>query len=257
MGKETHFEYNAEQQLISAHNGNSRLSIVYNQERLPSEINYSSGYTLYYGYNERGQRSFLADNHGYNISYTYDAQSNLIEVCKSNDSSLVSRFHYVDGLVVRKTLGNGAYSLYAYNRGYRLRELKNYLPNGTLSSSNLYEYDQKGRVVKMTDSSNQTWAYRYDTAGQLIGWTSSNGESIRYAYDSRGNRLTTERGESIERYSVNDMNQYTSYNDTEQFSYDANGNMIRKVTPRGTESYAFDTEGRLIFTETPNNTYAH
>lgn len=238
---------------MSAYNGNSRISIVYNQKGQPSEVQYLSGHTLYYGYNDRGQRSFIADNHGYNISYIYDSQFRLFEARKSNDSSLISRFEYVNGTVVRKTLGNGAYSLYTYDEAKRLVQLENFLPDQTLSSSNHYSYDQKGRVTMMIDSSNQTWVYKYDIKGQLTGWTSSRGESVRYAYDNRGNRLMTEKGESTGRYSVNNMNQYTSFNGTEQFSYDSNGNLAQKVTPRGTESYGYDAEGELIFTETSNN----
>lgn len=241
---------------MSASNVNSRASLVYNERGFPSELHYSSGHSLFYGYNQRGQRSYLADNHGYNITYIYDSQLRLFEVRKSNDSSLISRFEYDNNQVVRKTLGNGAYSLYTYNKANQIVLLENYLPNHTLSSSNHYEYDRKGRVVKMTDSSNQTWAYRYDITGQLTGWISSSGERISYIFDNRGNRLVTTRGEAMERYSVNIMNQYTSYNENEQYSYDANGNLVRKVTPTGTESFGYDAEGRLIFTETSNNRLA-
>ncbi len=150
-------------------------------------------------------------------------------------------------------LGNGAYSLYTYDGINRLLQLDNFLPDHTLSSSNRYDYDLEGKVTKMMDSSNITWVYRYDVKGQLTGWTSSSGESVRYAYDNRGNRLMTEKGDSIERYSINNMNQYTSFNGTEQFFYDANGNLVRKVSPRGAESYGHDAEGNLIFTETSND----
>ncbi len=250
LGSETFFEYDASRLLISAFNRNSRASIVYNNRRFPIEVQYSSGYTLYYGYNRRGQRSYLADNQGYNVSYTYDSEARLIEIRKSSDDSLISRFDYSNGVLRRKTLGNGAYSSYLYNEASQLVQLDNYLPNQTLSSSNRYDYDRRGRVTKMTDESGQTWRYRYDPTGQLTGWTSSNGESIRYTYDNRGNRLVTERGESVERYSVTEMNQYTLFNETDQFSYDLNGNLIRKVTQGGTESYGFDAEGRLTSTET-------
>lgn len=192
-GTETSFEYNTERLLVSASNGNSRVSIAYNERKFASEVRYSSGYTIYYGYNRRGQRSFLADNHGYNVSYFYDSQFRLVEVRKSSDDSLISRFNYSGGAVASKTLRNGAYSLFTYENG-RLMQLDNYLPNQTLSSSNRYDYDQRGRVAKMTDSSGQTWSYRYDVSGQLTGWTSSGGENIRYTYDSRGNRIMTERG---------------------------------------------------------------
>ena len=250
---ENYYDYNAEKLLMSAHNGNSRVSIVYNERKLPSEVQYSSGYTLYYGYNNKKQRTYLADNHGYNISYIYDAQSRLVEVCKSNDSSLITQFDFVDGMLARKTLGNGAYTVYTYNIAHKLVQQENFFPNQTLSSSNRYDYDLKGKVVRMTDMTNQSWNYKYDTSGQLIGWTSSRGEDIRYTYDSRGNRILTQRGMTNERYSVNEMNQYTSYKDNEQFSYDSNGNLVRKVTLRGTERYRFDAEGQLVSTETPND----
>lgn len=228
---------------------------MYNDINKPSEVQYSSGYTLYYGYNKRGQRTYIADNHGYNISYVYDVQFRLVEVRKSGDNSLISQFQYVNGLVVRKNLGNGAYSIYIYNDVRRLTQLKNYLPNGTLSSSNRYDYDHRGRVVQMTDSTNQTWTYRYDASGQLTGWTTSSGEHIQYTYDNRGNRLSTERNGNAERYTVNEMNQYTSYNETDNHSYDLNGNLAQKITPRGTENYKYDAEGRLVSTETLNNRY--
>lgn len=255
-GGDIHFEYNANRLLISAYNSHSRASIVYNQEGLPSEVRYSSGHTLYYGYNRKGQRTFLADNHGYNISYIYDVQSRLVEVKKSNDSSLISRFVYAGCVVVRKILGNGAYTTYGYNEDKKLNHQASYLPDHTLSSSNHYDYDQKGRVTKITDSANRTWVYKYDVTGQLTGWTSSTGEDLNFSYDTRGNRLMLQkRRNSEENYLVNNMNQYISYNETEQFSYDLNGNLMRKVTPRGTERYEFDAEGRLVHTETTNNRY--
>lgn len=239
--------------LVSAYSDHSRASIEYNEKGFPIEIRYSSGHTLYYGYYESGRRSFIADNNGYNISYIYDSQFRLIEVRKSNDSSLISQFDYSDGVLVRKLLGNGAYSLYTYGKGNTLVQVDNFLPDQTLSSSYHYDYDEKGRVINMTDSLNQSWTYSYDVAGRLIGWVSSSGESVRYTYDNRGNRLKTVRGGSTERYTVNRVNQYMSYNDSERFSYDLNGNLVLKVTPRGSESFGYDAEGKITFTQTSND----
>ena len=239
--------------MASAYNPRSRVSIIYNDKKLPTELRYSSGHIIYYGYDRNGKRSYIADNHGYNISYVYDSQFRLVEVRKSSDNSLISRFDYVDGVVVRKVHGNGAYSNYTYDKGDRPTQLDNYLPDGTLSSSNKYEYDLKGKVMKITDSSNQSWSYFYDVAGRLSGWQSTTGENVRYLYDRRGNRLRTLAGGSMGRYSVNRMNQYMSFNNSEQFFYDPNGNLVRKVTPQGTESYQYDPEGKLILTETAND----
>lgn len=154
---------------------------------------------------------------------------------------------------MRKTLGNGAYSNYTYGVGDKPTQLDNYLPDGTLSSSNKYQYDLKGRVLQITDSSDQSWAFNYDLAGRLSGWKSSNGEFVQYLYDNRGNRLRVLEGGSSGRYSVNRMNQYSSYNNSEEFFYDPNGNLVRKVTPMGTENYEYDAEGKLISTQTAND----
>lgn len=231
------------------------MSVIYNRQKLPVEVQYSSGYTLYYGYNARKQRVFLADNNSYNVSYSYDPQSRLHEVRKSSDGSLIARFEYSNDQLVQKTLGNGAYTVFTYDSNGKLVKQSNYYPNATLSSSNRYEYDTKGFVMKMTDKDNHIWRYTYDTLGQLVGWTSSEGDNIQYTYDDRGNRVLLQRGSSNEQYSVNEMNQYMSYNGNEQFTYDANGNLIRRVAPNAMEQYRFDAEGKLISTETLNNRF--
>ena len=183
---ETRYEYSSNNLLMSANIDDSRASIVYNERKLPSAVHYSTGYSLFYGYNAKNQRVYLADNRGYNVSYIYDAQSRLFEVRKSDDSSLITRFEYTRGLLSRKTLGNGAYTSFIHNKESKLVQQINYFPNGTCSSSNTYDYDLKGKVTMVTDMDNQTWSYKYDTSGQVIGWTSSSGEDIRYTYEETG-----------------------------------------------------------------------
>ena len=247
------YEYDDQAKLISAANENGRVQLTYTENGLPSEVRYSSGRTLYYGYNQRNQRTYIADNRGYNISYTYDQSFRLTEIRNSSGNNLLCQFQYENGLMIRKTLGNGGFSAYAYDSARHLTQLVNYFPNGSVSGANSYEYDKKGRVSQMTDSANQTWMYRYDSVGQLKGWTSSTGESIQYTYDKRGNRIVTSRGESVERYSVNNINQYTSFNGTDYFSYDMDGNLRLKATPQGNTSYEFDNEGRLKNAGTAEN----
>lgn len=252
MGSDSNvfYEYDDQGRLISATNDNGRIQITYDANARPVEVRYSSGHTIYYGYNERNQRTYIADNSGYNITYIYDQFFRLAAIRNSRDYGLLCQFQYDNGMLIRKTLGNGAYSTYVYDDARRLAQLLNYFSNGTISSANSYKYDHRGRVLQMTDSSNQTWMYRYDSVGQLMGWTSSAGESIKFTYDRRGNRISTSRGEAIERYSVNNINQYTSYNETDHFSYDLNGNLRLKVTPRGNKSYEFDSDGKLRNAET-------
>ncbi len=240
--------------MLSATNGNGRISIAYDSRDRPIEVQYhSSGYTLFYGYNQRNQRVFVADNHGYNISYIYDAQGRLSEVQKSEDQSLVAAFEYQGNILTRKTLGNGAYSLYYYDTQYRLDQLVNHFPNGTMSSSNYYEYDIKGRVTMMRNLANESWTYKYDTIGQVTGWTSSSGDRVQFSFDNRGNRLVMDMNGIKSPYRVNEMNQYLAFNNTETFSYDRNGNLVQKSFGNQRENFRYNPQGRLVGTETINN----
>ena len=92
----------------------------------------------------------------------------------------------------------------------------------------------------------------YDAAGQLIKWTSPTGGVTEYTYDSRGNRVVQTENNRQEGYSVNNMNQYTMFNDSDAFTYDANGNLRQKIIGGRTENFVFNSEGKLTETETPD-----
>ena len=202
------------------------------------------------------QRLFLADNSGYNVSYIYNGRRRLSEIRHSASGELIAQYHYSDaGKLERKTLGNGAYTLYQYNGpNQQLSEVRNYLPGGRESTFFIYEYDKRGRITTVTTESG-AWTYSYDPASQLIKWITPEGDTTEYTYDSRGNRLVQTRNGRREGYSVNYVNQYLEFNETESFVFDANGNLRQKRAPSSTESYTFDAEGKLIETETPDKRY--
>ena len=232
------------------------MQIVYNDDGAPLQVIYSSGHTITYGYNGANQRMYIADNSGYNVTYSYDGMSRLSEIRNASSGELVASFQYGSREeLIRKSLGNGAYSTYHYHGdSQRLSELRNYLPNGTLSSRLIYRYDRKGKITGMISHSGN-WSYVYDAAGQLIKWTSPSGGVTEYTYDSRGNRIVQTRNNRQEGYSVNMMNQYTMFNETDTFMYDANGNLRQKSTGGRTEKFVFDSEGKLTETETPDKRY--
>ena len=229
------------------------MQIVYNDDGAPLQVIYSSGRTITYGYNSANQRLYIADNSGYNVTYSYDGMSHLSEIRHASSGQLVASFQYGSREeVIRKSLGNGAYSTYHYQGdSQRLSELRNYLPNGTLSSRLIYRYDRKGKITGMTSLSGN-WSYVYDAAGQLIKWTSPSGSVTEYTYDSRGNRIVQTRNNRQEGYSVNMMNQYTMFNESDTFMYDPNGNLRQKITGGRSEKFVYNSEGKLTETETPN-----
>lgn len=118
-------------------------------------------------------------------------------------------------------------------------------------------YDKRGRITILT-TERGTWTYSYDAASQLVKWVTPEGDATEYAYDSRGNRLfVTNNNMRKEGYSVNSVNQYLTFNETDSFVFDANGHLRQKMTRGRTESFTFNGEGKLIETETPNKRYYH
>ena len=245
------FDYNNRQQIVKGVNFLGNVSVAYSSNGLPDMVAYPNGHALYYGYNEWNQRTFLADNHGFNITYDYDWRYRLIAVRYANTSEAIAEWEYANHLrPVKKTLGNGGYTTYKYNpTSERLIEISNYLPNGTLLSYFVHYYDRDGHLEKLATIQGN-WSYIYDAFGQLIGWTDPSGDSTEIAYDSRKNRVTITTNNVDNGYSVNNLNQYTTYADDQTFWYDRDGNLMKKMKSGGSQSFTFDAEGRLVLTET-------
>lgn len=228
------------------------MEITYDDNGMPLQVLYPNGRKVEYQYNSLNQRVYMGDsNNGFGVRYSYNEQDMLSGVRFAETNEVVAQYEYGQlGELIQRTLGNGAYSMYKYEPGsLRLLELSNYLPNGTLSSFFYYQYDRKGRVISQsTDTGN--WTYTYDAAGQLISWTDPTEQTTTITYDSRGNRVVkTVAGDEVG-YSVNDLNQYTSFGSTDSFEYDQNGNLMVKRTGAGIERYMFNAVGQLAETET-------
>ncbi len=252
----TSYEYDNNKRLIRGTNREGTIGITYDTSGRPIQVSYSSGRTLYYGYNNQDQRVFLADNNGYNITYIYDRKEKLQQIQKSSSGEVIVEYQYDESdKLTRKNLGNGAYTIYQYNgpKG-QLSELRNYLPDGEESTFFTYDYDKLGRIISVTSESGR-WMYTYDPAGQLIKWINPEAETTEYAYDLRGNRLLQRVDGSEMGYSVNSVNQYLTFNGTEQFSYNENGHLSEKRSSGKRESFTFNAEGKLIETETLNTRY--
>ena len=189
---------------------------------------------------------YLADNKGYNITYHYNTNGNLVEIKNEATNITIARWGYEStGFPVNKTLGNGAYTLLKYQDGSDLLlEVKNYLPNGSLSSTYTYEYDRKGQIMSILEKDGR-WTFEYDALGQLIHWVNPNGESVNIAYDHRGNRVSLTKDGVTKAYEHNSLNEMLSFGG-DQFSYDEDGNMKRRVSSDGTESFTFNEEGKLF-----------
>lgn len=233
-------------------NSMGTVAITYNDRGGPEQVSYPNGRTVHYGFNSDNQRSFTADSHGYNVTYQYNQKKQLAAVMYTSTGRPVVQFEYNSrGLLSHKILGNGALSTFTYiDDTTDLSTVTNYNSNGTLSSYYSYDYDVKGRIMQISTSEGN-WTFGYDPAGQMIEWTNPDGDVTTYSYDGRSNRVVMTENGRESGYETNSVNQYISFNQSDHFSYDANGNLIRKLSRGRNESFWYDAEGKLIQTEVP------
>ena len=241
---------------MSGTNNAGSVLIGYNSQGLPERVTYPNGHTLYYGFNGRNQRLYLADNHGFNVTYHYNEKNRLAAVRNATTGEAIAEWDYGNHRQpVKKTLRNEGYTTYKYDStSERLLEIHNYLPNGTLLSYFVYNYDRNGHLERMT-SMQGNWSYIYDAFGQLTGWTDPSGDSTEIAYDSRKNRISMTMGNVSSGYSVNNLNQYTAFGNNQTFQYDRDGNLLKKNELNRVETFRFSAEGRLTATETADKRF--
>ena len=139
--------------------------------------------------------------------------------------------------------------------------MTNSLANGTVISSFNYTYDSRGRRISM-NTLDGNWTYTYDDIGQLTHavyaavTTNVPNQDLTYIYDALGNRTQTMENGITTSYTVNNLNQYFSVGQT-NYTFDADGNLIREVSPSGTTTYTYNDENRLASMASPQGNWQY
>jgi len=164
------------------------------------------------------------------------------------------------GHIATKAVGNGLLTTYRYDPAEQILNLTNALANGTVISWFNYTYDSRGRRTTMS-TLDGNWTYTYDDIGQLThavfaSTSTIPNQGLTYVYDAAGNRTQTIENGVATAYTVNNLNQYFSVGQT-NYTFDADGNLIREVSPAGTLTYTYSDENRLIAMTSPLGTWSY
>lgn len=245
----TTYTYDAQGRLVSATNDQGTTTFAYDSADRVTHIEYPTGRTLTYTYNEAGLRSSLSDGGDYSIQYDYDALGRLTAL-RDENGPLVSYDYDAAGNLIRETNGNGTVTTYDYDDAGRLTLIENRAADDSLISRQAYAYDAAGQRVGM-ETLDGAWTYGYDAAGQLTSavFASSTPDiadkNITYEYDAAGNRTRVVEDGVETLYTANALNQYTQVGEA-TFTYDADGNMTSRTDAGGTTTYAYDLNNRLV-----------
>ncbi|MCZ8191304.1 MAG: right-handed parallel beta-helix repeat-containing protein, partial [Microcystis sp. LE19-338.1B] len=238
------FTYDGRGNLLSAIDADSSVSYSYDNADRLTKVTYGVGRYVEYSYDNAGRRTRMANGDGLVVNYGYDDLGQLSQLTDGNGGTIITYTYDAIGRLTREDNGNGTYTTYNYDAAGQLLSLVNYKADNTVNSRYDYTYDVMGRRTSMTTLEGTT-NYTYDAIGQLTGVSLPNGRTIQYRYDAAGNRIAVTDSGVATNYSTNNLNQYTSAGGA-TFTYDTDGNLIRKQDGSRTWDYSYDSENRLV-----------
>jgi RHS repeat-associated protein len=119
---------------------------------------------------------------------------------------------------------------------YNLANLVTSVTNGSISSY-AYAYQLDGNKTRITDHTGKITAYAYDGLGRLTSESDTTGVLITYTYDAYNNRASMNNNGAVTAYTYDANNRLTRTVETDgdtvttsNYSYDANGNKLIKMT---------------------------
>jgi RHS repeat-associated protein len=264
-GSNATFQYDAEGRLSYASNQHIAYGLTYDPLGRLTGITDSNRRTISYQYDALGNRTRMTMPDGGVVGYTYDAANRL-----SRLASFLGEFTFsYDTLGNRTKLAypNGVATSYGYDQAGRLTSIQ--AKGGRRDSINSFSYTHDAVGNRLSKTANlgdhghkdTRYEYAYDATYQLTQSLpivlrekerERNHQSENFVYGAVGNRL---RGPSQADASVyNELNQLLASR-TEEFRYDANGNLIYRAgladdDEDGYEqqgwSYEYDLENRLV-----------
>lgn len=218
----------------------------------------------YYDLKDRVVKEIIKDEFGiYEIGRIYDACGNVVEIKLPDRSSI--RYFYHDSKLVKTERwsleGNLLYDYEVTSRDQLGRIVEERLPNFTKRSQ---KWDSLGRKVEIqTDFlQDQILKIGYETYSEVLQRNLSicDHEIIEYKYDHHFQLISEKRESSF--YYEYDLNQNRASKNTVQnvvdennrlivsdktfYSYDQNGNLVRKTIEGQNWYYHWDLQNRLI-----------
>ena len=205
-----------------------------------------------YEYDEQGNKTAQIDAEGRRTTWTYDTVGrNLTR--KLPLGQVESMAYNVAGERTQHTSFNGVDTLFTYDGQGRMDKV--IFPNNRVRQ---FTYTSDGKVQSIDDSG-QLYSFEYDERDRLMKSTDSYGRDIAYQYDATGNRTQLKTAKQEINYSFDELNRLSEVvtstnaanigwaaNQKATFQYDAIGNRQSMMNPNGTVvNYGFDVRNRL------------
>lgn len=268
-GRSTQFEYDSDGQIVRVVDGlGNATSYVRDPRGLLLAQTDANGNRTTYDYSPNGYRVADIRPDGSRISYEYNEMGWLIRQTNA-DGSVLDNEYDTNGRIIAKTLDGVRFESDYDEVGRRTSAADT---RGTVN----YQYDENGRLVRVTEPNGDFVGYDYDPAGRITAIETPSG-TVTHAYDEFGrlSQLTDRDGdETVYEYDVLNRLVRTasatmiverSYDvrhrvtridhlsiggtllERFDYGYDLSGKVLSVVSLNGdTVSFEYDGAGRLI-----------
>jgi RHS repeat-associated protein len=183
------YTYSINGKLSQVNNGLGRsLNLTYdlNDANHIASVTDSVGRTVRFGYDAKGNLTTITDANGFTTTFVYDpnndGQITRIYYPTEPNNPFVTNVYDLLGRVKTQTNANGFTYQYYYT-GYRTEEAD------PCNYSNIYTFNDYGRVLTQTNPLGNQTAYQYDGQLRKTVVTQPRGNATRYIYDANHNVL--------------------------------------------------------------------
>ena len=221
----------------------------YNNQGLPGRITDANGQATLLAYNPQG-RLIERQTGGRVTQYRYNDVGALTAVVLPGNR-ILSYSYNAAGKVEQVTDQVGNAVSYAYDSEGRVlrREVRD--PEGNLTTALSAEYDQAGRILKLTHPDGSNEQRSYDQTGNLTDRTNGLGQATAYSYDALNRLSTADEPAGNVSFSYDLHGNLSAVTDAKgritRYTYDDFGNRVAEVSPdTGTVAMRYDAAGNLI-----------
>jgi RHS repeat-associated protein len=275
LGYTTHYTYDANNHLTSATDPKGNVtSFVRNAGGDLLQVNLPTGDTEQFTYDAAGRLTSITDGNNVTISYTYDTEGNLLSVTYPNGVEQ-NTFDGSGNVLTYTNVAGGVYA-YEYDDLDQVLSVTNpkgdkryfsYDGNGNRTQvidynghAVDYVYDELNRMISVTNPEG-TFSYQYDPAGNLTRIINPEGHQNTFAYDLNNQLVSYRDGMGHQTSYAYDENrnliQKVYPNGTVvNFTYDALNRLIERSYSGAQDNYSYDANGNLVYAGNQNLSYS-
>jgi RHS repeat-associated protein len=250
-GWEVTYKWGDHSELLEAANPHATITFEWTPDmRIAAE--HVNDFSIFYNYDEVGNRKQLVTNLGRAIEYSWDARNRLVKIVDSGHIEYSFEYDSLD--LFAKWNCPGVAQTFQFDTRHRMRRRTAVkLDSGTMIGDRAFEYDIEGKLVKMRDPQHGNFTYRYSILGAILSVESeAGGHTEQYAYDPNENLIQGYDGSQIGYGLGNRLAWATG----RRFNHNSAGSMTGLRENEKEWSLQYDPEERLSKVEGPDGLVA-